>query len=209
MKNLRDIIPVLFDDSEIDRVDYHIDKIKESLSTTNRLFITYVSFLGLSIIAFHLYIYGYLYEINIFGQKLSQFILIKRWFLLIPSILFFLSSLLGYLRVYQMECIEWLIAKHRNKEFTSEIFRLALPSSYILGLDILRRQNDKWIKLIASIPSIILAFGTIIIPILYVNCMYGRILKDLLFDYQTIVSCLISNLFIICGILIIRFSQRI
>ena len=52
MKSLKDLIPTLFDDSEMDRVDYYVDKIRESLNTTNKLFITYISLLGLSIITF-------------------------------------------------------------------------------------------------------------------------------------------------------------
>jgi len=209
MKSLKEFIITLFEDSELERVDYYIEKIKESLITTNRLFITYNSLLGLSIICFHLFASGYLNEIELFGQRISHFALIKRWFLTIPSAIFFVSTLVGYLRVYQMECIEWLIAKHRKKEFDAEIFRLTLPASHILGMDLLRRQDYKWIKSIALIPSVILAFGTVLLPIVYINWAYVQVLYDFPYDAQTILSWSISNFFIICGIIAIRLSQKI
>jgi len=43
MKSLKQLIPTLFEEKEIDRVDYYIDSIKDSIKNTNRLFLTFTT----------------------------------------------------------------------------------------------------------------------------------------------------------------------
>ncbi|HET6556413.1 MAG TPA: hypothetical protein VFG54_03805 [Prolixibacteraceae bacterium] len=209
MKSLKEFIPTLFENSEIERVDYYIEKIKESLNTTNKLFITYIFLLGLSLICFYLLTNGYLSEIELYGQKISDLVLIKKWFLVIPSAIFFRSTLIGYLRIYQLEAIEWLIVKYRNKEYTSEIFRLALPASHILGMDLLRRQENKWLKVITKVLSLFMVIGAHSLPVFYICFAYPPILRESNYDVQTFISFIISMAFIISGGIIVRLSQRI
>ncbi|MFB6320853.1 hypothetical protein [Saccharicrinis sp. FJH54] len=209
MKSLKYIIPSLFDEESLDRVDYYIEKINESLKTTNKLFVTNSSLILLSIVAYHLIITGNLSEINILGQKLINLDFIKTWFLLIPSLLICITSFIGYLRVYQKETIEWLLAKHRKKEFDSEIFRLTLPPSYILGLDLIRRQENSLIKMITIIPTFIFGFITIIAPIIYINYNYIELLSNTAGNAQVLISYLISCILILCGMTVIFISQKI
>lgn len=209
MKSLKDFIVTIFDESEIERVDYYIEKIRESLITTNKLFITYNALLVLSVICFYLFSSGFLKEIELFGQKISDFALIRRWFLIIPSALFCITSFIAYLRVYQKECIEWLIARHRNKEYKSDIFRLTLPSDFILGMDILRRQDNKWINTITFIPILIIPLSIVMLPIIYVYLAYAQIFVDFPNDLQTILSFIISNIFIMSGLVVMGLTQKI
>jgi len=209
MKSLKHIIPNLFEEQEINRVDYYIEQIKQSLIGTNKLFITYSSILVFSIIMHHLYINQYILDISIFGVQLSHTLFIKRWFLVLPSALITLLSLVGYLRVYQMECLEWLLAKYRNKEYSSEIFRLTLPASHILGMNLLRRQENKWIRLFSNISSYLLVFLSLGFPVTYIEVSYLDLLKSTHCDIQILISFIISNILILSSILFISFSQRI
>ena len=209
MKSLKLIIPTLFEEDSLDRVDFYIDKINESLKSTNKLFMTSISIIILTTIGYHLLMDGTIKEINLAGQKFTSIEFIKNWFLTVPSLFICLSSFIGYLRVYQKESIEWLLAKHRNKEFKSEIFRLTLPPSYILGLDLFRRQNDFFARLIAKIPSFFFSFATIIAPMAYINVKYIDLLVESSYNFQVIASYSICNLLILCGLTTIVYSQRI
>lgn len=210
MENAKEIIISSFpEDVSLERIDKYIDQIKDSLKDTNKKFNNYTAYLIISIIFYHLYTFCGFNEINIIGIKLSNQVLVRKWLLVVPSILFTMQSSIGYLRVYQQESIEWLSAKYYYSEYKSGIYRLTFPSSFILGFDILRRQSSYKSELIAFIPSLLFAYGSAVLPNCYIVWAYFIAFRDLGVDWQLLASSLLSFILIIHGFCIIFRSQKI
>jgi hypothetical protein len=209
MQDLKESVLSSFRDDDLDRVDKYIDTVRDSLKSTNSKFGAYTLLLIISLVSYHFYVYGYLRHISIFGLEISDLDLIKKWFLIIPSTVFALSTSIGYLRVYQQESIEWLLAKYRPKEYASGIYRLTFPSSYILGLDVLRRRTSKIERSIALIISVPLIFATTIAPVWYISWAYSNTFAELGANGGLIISVCISALLLLAGFAMIFQSQRI
>ena len=143
------------------------------------------------------------------GVKVSNTLLVRKWFLVVPSILFVIQTFIGYLRVYQQKSIEWLFIIYYPDEFNSGIYRLTFPANYMLGLDILQRQSSKISKAIAFVPSFFLAYGSVVAPAYYIYWAYSKAFRDLGADWQLIVSAILSIILIIHGFMIIFRSQKI
>jgi len=209
MEKLRESVLSSFEDGDLDRVDKYVDMIRDSLKSTNSRFGSLTLLLIISIFSYHLYINGQLSEISAFGLKIKDTVLIKKWFLIVPSLIFLLTTSIGYLRVYQQESIEWLLAKYRPKEYKSGIYRLIFPSSYILGLDVLRRQKSIIARSIATLAGTVLALGAVAAPIWYIYWAYNKAFMELGRDTGLIINCSVSGILLVCGLCIICQSQRI
>jgi hypothetical protein len=209
MKPLKESIPNLFEETEIERVDYYIEKIRDSYKATNRLYIYYQVLQYTSIIAFYLYFYNKLNEISLLGIKITDSQIIEKWFLLVPSLFFLLSTYTGYLRVYQKEGIEWLLAKYRSKEYETKIHKLTFPSNHILGMELLHNQQSKFIRAVLYLPNTLIALISILGPIILIYFGYTKLASKYQADVHLIISSILSALMIITGKLIIQFSQRI
>lgn len=209
MKQYKESIQNLFNDSEIERVDYYVEKISESLKNTNKLYITYQILILITIISYFLIIQGQIQEITLLGVTFSDLIFLKRYFLLVPSVLFFASTLIGYHRTYQVKCIELLLAKYRNNEFNSNIFRLTFPSNFFHGLDLMKRQDTKWIKYFVIIPNVLSFVCLVVAPILYINFTYYNVLNELPQKYLTLIMWIICDILFLFGILIFISSEKI
>jgi len=209
MEKLRESVLSSFEDGDLDRVDEYIKSIRDSLKSTNSKFFALELLLILSIISYHLYIAGQASEVSAFGFRIRDVGLIKKWFLTMPSLVFLISTAFGYLRVYQQESIEWLLAKYRPREFRSGIYRLTFPSNYILGLDFLRRQKQRTAKVIATLTSLPLMAGSIILPVWYICWAYKKVFLEFGPDYGLIISASISGIMILGGLAVICESQKI
>jgi len=209
MEKLKESVLSSFEDGDLDRVDKYVDSVRDSLKSTNSKFGALTLLLVISILSYHFYVNGQLSEMSAFGLKIKDIVLIKKWFLIVPSLIFLLTASIGYLRVYQQESIEWLLAKYRPKEYKSGIYRLTFPSSYILGLDVLRRQKSRIAKSIAMLAGTPLALGSIAAPIWYICWAYNKAFMELGADSSLIISGSISGILLVCGLCIIYQSQRI
>jgi len=209
MEKLKESVLSSFEDGDLGRVDEYIKSIRCSLKYTNSKFVALEILLVLSIVSYHLYINGQVSEVSAFGFRIRDMELMKKWFLIVPSLVFLISTSFGYLRVYQQESIEWLLAKYRPKEFKSGIYRLTFPSNYVLGLDVLRRQKRKMAKSITILTSLPLIVGSIILPIWYICWAYKEVFLKLGPDYSLVISASISGIMILGGLGVIYESQKI
>jgi hypothetical protein len=209
MKRLQETIPELFEEGEEERADYYIDKIRDSYATTNKLFMSLMVLQTLSLITYFLFIFKKIDKVSIFGLETSDPVFVKTWFLIIPSILFLINSYVGYLRVYQKEGIEWLLSKYRNKEFKSNIFRLTFPANHILGMEILQLQESKFIKIINYIPVLIIAFISVLGPITLTFIGYREQFESIELGLYLKISIVISFACYLCGIFVMKQSQKI
>jgi hypothetical protein len=209
MEKLRESVLSSFEEGDLERADKYIDSVRDSLKSTNSRFGAYTLLLILSLVSYHLYVHGQINELSAFGLRIKDVDFIRRWFLIVPSVLFVLAASIGYLRVYQQECIEWLLFKYRPKEYSSGIYRLTFPSNHILGLDVLRRQNSIAANLLATLTGVLLAAASITAPVWYIFWAYTKTFADLGTDTSLVISFSASSVLLVFGVGIISQSQRI
>lgn len=209
MSKIQTLIESAFDEGDLDRVDKYIDDIRASLESTNQQFSRYTILLLLSLFSYHLVLLGQTNEVSVLGVTLGSKSFIIKWFLILPSVLLLLQSTMGYLRVYQQESIEWLIAKYRKKEYESGLYRVVFPSSHILTMDLMRRTGTDISTFSQNFITGILALFTVVLPSLYIVGAYVFAISIYQGDLQLIVSLVISLSIIFQNIYIIRRSQEI
>ncbi|EGQ8096961.1 hypothetical protein FG135_18665 [Vibrio cholerae] len=209
MSKIKESIETAFSDDDIERVDKNIESIKASLVTTNQQFSRYTLLMFMSLFSYHLVLIGQSQEITMLGLKLGSKDFIAKWFLIVPSILLLMQSLAGYLRVYQQESIEWLLAKYRKNEYESGLYRTAFPTSHILSLDLMKRLGTDISPKFIDIPATIMAFATVWLPSWYIVGAYVYCIDVYRGDWQIIVSSVISLFIIWQKTLIVRRSQEI
>jgi hypothetical protein len=209
MSKVRESIEKAFTSDDLDRVDKNIDSIKASLITTNQQFSRYTLLLFISLFSYHLVLIGQSAEISMLGLKLGSKDFIIKWFLIVPSILLLLQGMMGYLRVYQQESIEWLLSKYRKNEYDAGLYRTAFPSSHILSLDLMRRLGSEISPKLMNLPANIIVFFSVWLPSFYIVGAYIHGISIYRGDWQIIVSLIISMLIIWQKTLIVRRSQEI
>lgn len=209
MNSLKEVIPKLSDDLSPERIDYYVDKIRDSYSSTNKLFMSFLFFQWLLIIGYYLFIGNKIEELNLYGIKTTDHEMIKTWFLILPSFFFLLNCYVGYLRVYQKEAIEWLLCAYRNKEYKSELYRLTFPPNHILGMELLQKQNSKFVKALVFLPNTIIAVVSIAAPPFLIFLGYTEQFQLGLENFSLTLSFVLSIIFLVTGFLVIFLSQRI
>lgn len=209
IKSLKETVLSSFNDENPGEVDKYINLIRDSLKSTNSKFHSYTLLLIISLVAYHLYANHYLREISVLSFRISDDDFIRKWYLVIPSIIYVVTASMGYLRVFQQESIEWILARYRPKEYASGIYRLTFPSNYILGIDIMRRQKSTTTKIIAYIVTLPLAFGSIIAPMWYILWAYSNTFEEIGGNISLVTSFSASSILLICGLGIIIKSQKI
>ncbi|MGC9402743.1 hypothetical protein ACP43V_09850, partial [Vibrio genomosp. F10 str. 9ZC157] len=209
MSKIKGSIESAFSSDDLERVDKNIESIKASLVSTNQQFSRYTLLLFVSLLSYHLVLIGQSEEITMLGLKFGSKDFIVKWFLIVPSILLLMQSLAGYLRVYQQESIEWLLAKYRKNEYDSGLYRTAFPTSHILSLDLMKRLGTEVSPKLIDIPAIIMAFASVWLPSLYIIGAYVYCIDIYRGDWQIIVSLVISMFIIWQKSLIVRRSQEI
>ena len=192
-----------------ERAQQYIDDIRFSLFETSKKFDRYTLLLILSIVTYHLALLNEATTFSFLNIKIQSVDIIQKWFLVVPSALLCLSCCIGYLRVYQQESIEWMLATFKQKEFKTDIFRLTYPGSHILGLDILGHENSLLAKAISKLTSLLFIAGGITGPITYILWAYDQAFEKYGFSADLIGSSLISFIFILMGLSIIFYSQKI
>jgi hypothetical protein len=194
---------------DLSRIDKYVDKLRESLKDTNARFVQFKATCLLLLLAYHLVLYGGNKEISFLGIKVTDVDVITRWFLVLPALAFCVSCCYGYLRVYQQETIAWIMARFHPQEFEAGIYRLILPSTYILGLDVMRREGSTMTQLIASIPSAIFVLGSLYLPPVYTFFAYRKSFEHIGLEFELVASAVVSALLYLASFLIINRSQKI
>jgi hypothetical protein len=209
MSKIKESIESAFKENELDRVDKYIDDIRASLASTSQQFGRYTFLLFLSLFSYHLVLLGQSADISILGITLGSKSFIIKWFLILPSILLLLQATAGYLRVYQQESIEWLLAKYRNNEYESGLYRVAFPSSHILAVDLMRRLGTDISPTSLNFLTSIFVLFSVWLPSFYILGAYIYAILIYQGDWQVIISFVISGIILMQKSLVVRRSQEI
>jgi hypothetical protein len=193
---------------EASRIDNYLDQLRDSLKDTNEKFVKLQVTCLVLFLSHYLFLNAGSSEISIAGLKISDLSVVKRWFLVLPALLFCVGACYGYLRVYQQSAIERLLVQHHLHEYRSGIYRLTWPTSFILGIDLMRRGSMAT-RVTANAVAGILIFGTYYFPVWYAWFAYSAAFAALGHDIQLVISAALTGFLFIASFLIMNLSQKI
>lgn len=191
-------------------IEQFLSDVRDSLITSNRQFLNLQLLLLIAVTTYYLVVHAGWEGVSYGSIKISDKSFFQKIFLLIPSALFVMQTATGYLRRLQREVYDYAIID-RCKIFAElSLHELRLPSSYILGLDIMQFEAGFLGKIVSRIVAIIMIYAFVIGPAIY---MIAEAIKNLgIFGISDIVSTIASILIIImcgCGIIVVRLTGRV
>ena len=89
------------------QLDKFLDQVRDSYENANLQFIRYQILLVISIIMYHLIVYGG-GTLTVFGIQIKDHDLFRRTFMVFPAFLIAAISCIGYLRILQRETYDFL-----------------------------------------------------------------------------------------------------
>jgi len=190
-----------------------IEMIREDISESDRKFLRLSSLLGLTILVYHLYAFGYLESLSMFGGELSKKDLFVKCFLVFPSGVYLFLTAVGYTRIYQKRLFELLIEKQYQGFYQTDLELLLQKPNFMLSMDYLRREpgfGKLFWKIIASLPAGVFTLFQVFAPIIYILVAFQVAFNEYGSDDLLLaISALLSGLFIFCGFMVFRKSTEV
>ena len=196
-------------DQSPEEINEYISKLSTEMALSNKKFNQYISLLILAIAGHFLFTNGYIKTISFMSLKVESKKLIDIWFLLVPSALYLIVSIFGYMRIYQQGVLTELKYRFKPNEYHSGFFRLLFPANIPYALDLLRRQQDRASKYVIVFPTIFFALGTLSFPISYLYINYVSLYATYGSPIELIVSSILSLLLVLHGFFILSLGTRL
>lgn len=210
MDVIKNIETILESNPDEKQLDQYIADIRESLTSTNKQFFAYQFSLFFTLILYHLIIHEGWKGISIGSVQISGNSLFDKAFLIFPAGILIVISSLGYLRRLQREVYDYLTISRLQILGQTGVHELRLPSNYILGLDILRREGGFEGKIISYVNMYIVAFVFIIGPATYMLIESMLNIKQYgFFDPLALLTLVLVTLSFISIYMILKVTSRI
>jgi hypothetical protein len=207
LNRIQDVLSTEINEAQLDKF---LADVRDSLSTSSRQFLYYQIATVVSIVVYHLIVYGGSTSISFNGVQLTDTALFRRTFLIFPASLLAATASVGYLRRLQRESYDFLaISRYRILGKTG-LHELRLPGDYILGLFLLKEEGGLLGKIVSCtiMYLIVAAFG--IAPTGYVTYEAIKNIQTFGFnDWLCVVASMAAIVLSVCGLLVIPLSGRI
>lgn len=164
IQNTRKVIDSNPDDSQLDK---YLSDVKESLSSSNKQFISFQLLFLFMLVIYYLVIHAGWQNISVGNIQVSDNTLFDKTFLVVPSGLLLMLAAIGYLRKLQREVYDYLCISRLRILGETGMHELRLPSNFILGLDLLRHHGGVVGKYISNLSALLLSFIFLIGPAFY------------------------------------------
>jgi hypothetical protein len=121
---IRDVLAAEANDAQLDKF---LADVRDSLTASNRQFLSYQALIIGSLVTYHLVKYGGSTGISVGGLQLTDTLLFQRVFLIFPAALLAASACVGYLRRLQREVFDFLsISRYRILAKTAALCQVSL-----------------------------------------------------------------------------------
>lgn len=192
------------------QLDKYLSDVRDSLETSNKLFIGYTFLIVTTLVTYHLVSYAGATGLTLNSVQLSDPSLFKRVFLVVPAGLLVAKASIGYLRRCQREVYDFLSLSRYRVIGHSGLHELRLPADYILGLFYLKNEGGQVGCAVSSIVIQISFCASTLAPVAYILCAAYLNVKvfsvaDSLCLAASVLACILS----ICGLLIVWLAIRI
>lgn len=150
------------------QIDKYLSDVRDSLATSNKLFIGYTFLIFTTLVTYHLVSYAGATGFTLNSLQLADPSLFKRIFLVIPASLLIAKASVGYLRRCQREVYDYLTLSRYRVLGQSGLHELRLPADYILGLYFLKNEGGLLGKVLASITASLTFCVSLLLPVVYI-----------------------------------------
>jgi len=191
------------------QLDNYISDLRDSLATSNKLFIGYSLLLLTALVTYHLVVYAGATGIEFNSLRLSDSTLFRRVFLVVPAVILAAQASIGYLRRCQREVYDYLTISRYRILGQSGLHELRLPSDYILALFLLHQEGG-FSKVVSTTVVLLSLCITELIPTAYVLiASYLNVKQFGTTDILCLSSSLTASFLAICGLVIFWLAMRI
>jgi hypothetical protein len=200
LDRVQEILDAERNDEQLDRF---LSEVRESLTTSNRYFLSYQVLIIGSLVTYYLVVFGKSTDVSVYGFAIHNASLFRRVFLVVPAGLLTALACVGYLRRLQREVFDYLMLSRYRILGKTGLHELRLPSDFLLGLFVLGEFEGLLGKLIRAIIGLLCISAFIVVPTAYVISeavnninLYG------VGDLPCLAASLAAILLASCGILV-------
>ena len=200
-------------ETDKDSLDKLIQITREDIGDSDNKFTRYGYLLGLSILTYQLFAFGYIETISFVGGNLSDVDLFVKTFLIFPAGVYLILMATGYTRIYQKRLFEKLMEKRYPGFYANNLDMLLQKPNFMLSMDFLRREPGygRWFWVfIATVPAAIFGYLKVFAPKLYIAIAFILAFEKYgANDVLLLVSASISGVFLVCGFMVFRKSSEV
>jgi hypothetical protein len=159
---------ILDAESNDDQLDRFLSEVRESLTTSNRYFLSYQALIVGSLVTYYLVVYGKSADVSVYGFAIHNASLFRRVFLVVPAGLLAALACVGYLRRMQREVFDYLMLSRYRVLGKTGLHELRLPSDFVLGLFVIGEFEGILGKVVRAIIGVLCISAFILAPTAYV-----------------------------------------
>lgn len=192
------------------QLDKYLSDVRDSLATSNKLFIGYTFLIVTTLLTYHLVAYSGATGFAFNSLQLADSSLFKRVFLVVPAGLLVAKASVGYLRRCQREVYDYLTLSRYKVLGQSGLHELRLPADYILGLFLLKNEGGKLGNILSSIIAFLSVCASVLAPAGYVVCAaYLNVKSFGVTDVLCLSAAAVASAMSICALLIVWLAMRV
>lgn len=207
LERVKQVIAAKPDEGQIDKF---LSDLRESLATSNKLFLGYSLLTFTLLTTYHLVVHAGATGVAFGSLQLKDASLFQRVFLVVPSFLLAAMACVGFLRRCQREVYDFLAISRCTALGSSGLHELRLPSDHILGLYMVNMEGGAIGKVLAPTLAFLSFSLAFVGPAVYVACnALANIQKFGVSDLLCTIASCGSTVLSVSSLLIIGLSGRI
>jgi hypothetical protein len=210
MNILPRISVVLAGDPNEAQLDKFLGEVRDSLSGSNKQFITYSLLVIVALVTYHLVVYEGATGLSLNSVAISDTRLFRKVFLVVPAALLGAFASIGYLRRCQREVYDYLtISRYRILGATG-LHELRIPPDYILGLALLRTEGGIVGKVISNVVALLSFVVFAVGPVVYIT--YASKQNITLFGFSDLLavgSAVVAVVLALCSLVVVFIAGRV
>lgn len=207
LSRIRDVLSA---DKDEEQLDKFLVEVRDSLETTNRQFLTFSALTVGSLATYYLATSGGSTNISLQGIQITDSLLFRRVFLVVPASTMAAAACLGYLRRLQREVFDYLSISRYPILGKTGLHELRLPGDFVLGLFVLRTEGGSLGKLLGNLIALLCSATFVAFP---AACIVGEAIKNVklfgLGDFISLTASAVAILLAACGVLVAILAGRI
>ena len=192
------------------QLDKYLADLRDSLSGSNKQFITYSLLVIASLVIYYLVVFQGATGLSLNSVQITDAKLFRKVFLVVPAALLGAAACIGYLRRCQREVYDYLAISRYRVLATTGLHELRLPADYILGLFLLNIEGGPVGKVVSGVVSLLSLAVFFLGPATYI--VYASIANTMLFGLSDPLSTgatSVAILLSVCSLAVVGLGMRV
>ena len=210
MNILPRISVVLAGDPNEAQLDKFLGDVRDSLSGSNKQFITYSLLVIVALVTYHLVAYEGATGLSLNSITIPDTKLFRKVFLVVPAALLGALACIGYLRRCQREVYDYLTISRYRVLGTTGLHELRLPPDYLLGLFLLRTEGGIVGKIISTVVALLSVVVFVVGPAIYIA--YASKQNIAIFGFNDLLAvggAVVAVSLALCSLVVVVLAGRV